>query len=484
MRYDIIIIGAGVVGCAIARELSKYSRSILVLEKEGDVAEGISKANSGVVHAGFNVKAGSLKARFNLEGLACFPAICETLDVPYKLSKKLVVAKDKTELTYLEKLLEQGKKNGCPGLSIIGKEKIAQIEPLVRGEFALYSEATAVISPYGFTIALAESAHINGAKFRFNSEVTGIAKKTDGYSITLSDGSIFESNIVINSAGLYSDAVLSMIEQHDRSIHPCRGEYYILDKAGDDFIKAAVYPVPPADGRGLGIHLTPTTDGNIIIGPSAEYINEKWDTANTKEVMDTLKKEAYELIPELRNIPFIKNYSGIRPKLFKAGGKTTFEDFIIEESSENPNFFSLIGIESPGLTAAPAIAKYVAEMVGRNNTLEPKSAFIAGRRGVKTIAEASPSEIAALIEKDKNYADIVCRCNHISKAEILAAINNRLGVRTLNAIKKRSHAMMGRCQSGFCLPRISEILTCECGMAPEDVVKNNDKSRVLTGYED
>ncbi|HWP67682.1 MAG TPA: NAD(P)/FAD-dependent oxidoreductase, partial [Rectinemataceae bacterium] len=336
MLYDVLIIGGGVIGCAIARELSLYSLKVALLEKESDVAEGTSKANSGVVHAGFNVKPGSLKARFNIEGAARFPAVCEELGVPYRLTKKLVVAKDRSELPYLEKLLEQGKRNGSKGLSIIAGEAIRAIEPDVRGEFALYSERTAVIAPAEFTIALAEVAHENGVEFHFNTEVRAIARKGSVYSVATADGSTYEARIVINSAGLYSDRILSLVETHDRSIHPCRGEYFVLDRVDESFLKTAVYPVPPADGSGLGIHITPTTEGNIIIGPSAEYINERDDLATTKTVMETLKREAIELMPKLRDVAFIRSYAGIRAKLFVAGGASTFEDFIIEESLTNP----------------------------------------------------------------------------------------------------------------------------------------------------
>lgn len=484
MSYDVVIIGGGVIGCAIARELSRYSLSIALLEKEGDVAEGTSKANSGVVHAGFNVKTGSLKARFNVEGAAAIPALCEELGVPYRLTRKLVVAKDKSELPYLEKLLETGRKNGSRGLSIIGGDAIRAVEPDVRGEFALFSELTAVIAPAEFTIALAELAHANGADFFFNARVTRIRKVEAGYVVATADGATYPARIVVNAAGLYSDTILSMVEEHDRSIHPCRGEYFVLDRVSEEFLKTAVYPVPPADGRGLGIHITPTTEGNIIIGPSAEYINERDDMATTKPVMETLKREAIALMPKLRDVAFIRSYAGIRAKLFVAGGASNFEDFVIEESRENPGFISLIGIESPGLTSAPAIAAYVArEFVAPRLAPKPNPRAIAARRAPRRIADMDASELARACEENPEYGEIVCRCNHISKAELRAAIENPLGTRTLSAIKKRTRAMMGRCQSGFCLPKILEMMTEEYGMRPESIVFNGPGSAVVVGYE-
>ena len=485
MAYDVLIIGGGVVGCAIARELSLCSASVILLEKEGDVAEGTSKANSGVVHAGFNVKTGSLKARFNIEGAARFPAICEELGVAYRLSKKLVVAKNRSELPYLEKLLEQGRRNGSQGLSIIAGDAIRAVEPDVAGEFALYSEKTAVIDPAGLTIAMAELARTNGVEFRFGAEVSSIRRRGPGFDVGTADGSVYASRIVVNAAGLYADKVHTLLEEHDRSIHPCRGEYFVLDKVDEGFLRTAVYPVPPADGRGLGIHITPTTEGNIIIGPSAEYIDERNDLATTKEVMETLKREAVELLPKLKDVAFIRSYSGIRPKLFVAGGTSTFEDFVIEESRLNPGFISLIGIESPGLTSAPAIATYIRQaFIEPRLRLAPKPGARARRPPPARIAEMSPAELAAACAADPEFGEIVCRCNHVSKAELRAALDNPLGVRTLSAVKKRTHAMMGRCQSGFCLPRILETMTREPGMEPASILFNAPGSQVVAGYED
>jgi glycerol-3-phosphate dehydrogenase len=489
MVYDVLIIGGGVVGCAIAWELSLYSLSVVLLEKEGDVAEGTSKANSGVVHAGFNVKTGSLKARFNVEGAARFPAICEELGVAYRLTKKLVVAKDRSELPYLEKLLEQGRRNGSQGLSIIAGDAIRAIEPDVAGQFALFSEKTAVIEPAGLTIAMAELARANGVEFRFGAEVNSIRRLGGTFEVGTSAGSVYNAKIIINSGGLYADKILSLIEEHDRSIHPCRGEYFVLDKVDEAFLRTAVYPVPPADGRGLGIHITPTTEGNIIVGPSAEYIEERNDLATTKEVMETLKREAIELLPKLKDVAFIRSYAGIRPKLFIAGGASTFEDFVIEESRLNPGFVSLIGIESPGLTSAPAIADYVRRefvepRLGNRQKLVRNPDASTRRAPPRRIAEMDPRELAAACAADPEFGEIVCRCNHVSKAEIRAALDNPLGVRTLSAVKKRTHAMMGRCQSGFCLPKILETMTEEYGMEPASVLFNAPGSKVVSDYED
>lgn len=485
--YDITIIGAGVIGCAIARELSKYSIKTIVFEKEGDVAEGISKANSGVLHAGFNVKPQSLKADFNVKGLKYFPQLAEELDVPYQLTKKLVIAKNDDELPYLEKLLAQGIKNNCSGLSIIKRDQIREIQPEVEGKYALYSEKTGIISPYEFTIALAENALANGVEFAFHSEVSHIEKINPNlFKITVLDQKEFFCRGVINAAGLYSTHLANLIEKEcPWQIYPVRGEYLILDCDNQNLLKTAIYPVPPPDGRGLGIHLTLTINGNILIGPSAESIPQKEDTENTEAVIRTLKKEAYELLPILKDVPIIKSFAGIRPKLFPVGSSTTFADFVIEESSQFPGLIHLIGIESPGLTSAPAIATYVVEnLLSKRMELIPRKCFIPTRRGIQRTKGMTLKQKATLTDSDPYYAEIICRCEQITKSEILKAIHNPLGCKTLNAIKKRTHAMMGRCQSGFCLPKISEILRKEIGLSDSEIVKNNAKSSLFEENDD
>jgi len=457
--FDICIIGGGVVGCALARELTRYQLKILLLEKSDDVAEGISKANSGVIHSGFNIKPGTLKARLNVEALGFYPKLAHDLDVPYKLNKKMVIGNTEAELGKLKSLLSQGLANRVPGLSIISEKQIQTLEPEISAKYALFSEKTAIISPTEFTIALAENACCNGASILLNSEVMEIHKNPSGYFSIKTSNNTYTSKIVINSAGLNADAVASMVGEYEVKISPCRGEYYILDKGAADLLNMSVYPVPPADGSGLGVHLTPTVHGNVLIGPSAEYINDKYDVSNTAEVMETLKKEAFQILPRLREIPFIKNYSGIRPKLFSRTSEKTFEDFIIEEHPSAENFINLIGIESPGLTASPAIARYVIEeLISNKIDLKENKNFQSQRKGIKRIKSLSVDEINSLIGQNPDYGKIICRCEQISKGELLEAINNPLGAKSLSAIKKRTHATAGRCQSGFCLPQIIDLM--------------------------
>ncbi|MBI9107415.1 MAG: NAD(P)/FAD-dependent oxidoreductase [Spirochaetales bacterium] len=483
MKYDLIIIGGGVVGCALAREASKYKLKTALFEKEPDVAEGISKANSGVLHAGFNIRPGSLKARFNLEGLSMCPPLAEELNVDFRITGKLVVGKTDGDLPYLRNLLSQGKKNGCSGLSIIGHERIRRLEPGVSARWALLSESTGIISPFQLTIALAENAAANGVDFFLNSEVRAlIPLQGGGFRLTTKTGITADCGGIVNSAGMHAAGIKSLIEEHETLTYPCRGEYYITDKADGHLLSMPVYPVPPADGSGLGVHLTPTCNGNILIGPSADYLADAEDTATTSEVMRQLKKEAAELFPTLKDVVFIKNYAGNRPKLFDSGSGLSFADFIIEESEKFPGMINLIGIESPGLTSAPAIAKYVIEdLVSRRIDLRKNPAFIGEHRGIIRTEGLSDEQLSALIADNPDYGEIICRCEGISRAEIIQAINNPLGALSLNAIKKRTYSMMGRCQSGFCLPKIAAILCEETGIAPEEIIKFTAASQVLTG---
>ena len=487
MEYDIIIIGGGVVGCAIAREAAGYKLKTALLEKEPDVSEGISKANSGVLHAGFNVKPGTMKARFNVEGLSLCRKAAEELDVEYRECGKLVVGSSDKDLPYLKRLLAQGESNGCSGLSIIDEKRIKELEPRVSGKWALLSESTGVISPFMFTVALAENAADNGVDFFLNSAAVSIdtlSSSAGGYRFTVktTNGLSFRTKIIINSAGMHAPEIKSLIEKHETPVYPCRGEYYITDKADGGLINMAVYPVPPADGSGLGVHLTPTCNGNILLGPSADYINDPDDTANTGSVMALLKKEAEDLLPELAGTTYIKNYSGMRPKLFKAGSGVTFADFMIEESELFPGMINLMGIESPGLTSAPAIAKYVIEeLVGGRMALIPDQDFNPRRQGIIRTARLSSSELNKLCRKDPDYAEIICRCEHISRAEILQAVRNPIGAVSLSAVKKRTYSMMGRCQSGFCLPRIIDIIAAETGIAPEQILKTVPGSEPVKG---
>ncbi|MGI6706072.1 MAG: NAD(P)/FAD-dependent oxidoreductase [Clostridia bacterium] len=478
-RYDVIIIGAGVIGCAVARELSRYKLSVAVLEKDSDVAGGTSGRNSGVVHAGFNNRPGSLMARYCVEGNLEFEDLCRELDVPYLRTGKLVTALDKDDLKGLEKLLDQGRKNGVPGLEIVGREDIKRMEPEVEGIAALYSPVTAVINPFLLTVALAENAWANGVRFFFRTKVSSIQRHPDHFTVRAGRRS-FRSSWVINCAGLYADRIARMVGIDEYRIYPCRGEYYILDKRVSRHLKMPVYPVPKPTVGGLGVHLTPTVEGNILIGPSAEYIQSRDDYATTEPVMKQLYKEARDLLPVITEQDFIRNYSGIRPKLVgpKVGG---FGDFITEDRQDVKGFINLVGIESPGLTSAMPIARRVVELLDQKERLEKRGDFEENRKGIIRFRELPEEEKKRLVEENPDYGEVVCRCETITKGEILEAIRNPLGVRTLSGIKYRARAMMGRCQGGYCLARIVEILTDEMGCRPEEIYERGPESYMFAG---
>jgi len=480
-QFDVLIIGAGVVGNAIARELSRYRLNIGVLEKEQDVGMGTSSRNSGVIHSGIHYKPGTLRARLDVKGNSLMQDLCRELKVKVDYIGKLTVAFDESDVKTLERLKEQGEANGVPGLEMLDADQMRKKQPDVGGIKALWSPSTGIICPYGLTIALAENATSNGAKFILGQDVSSIQQNGQGFVVRTANGNAFTTRVLINAAGLFSDHICEMLGINEYRIYPCRGEYLILDKRLKVRLSVLVYPAPGHGGAGLGIHLTNTVDGNILIGPSNEYIDDRDDYASTAAVTDQLKKEGHELLPGLSISDFIRSFSGIRPKQTspQEGG---FKDFVIESRRDIPGFINLVGIESPGLTSAPAIALMVRDMVEERLPLVKKDIFIAERQArVGTFSELSPEEKADLVADDPDYGEVVCRCEQITKREILDAIQNPMGNRTILGIKYRARAMMGRCQGGFCLPRIVEILEKEFGYRPEDFILNRPDSRLFAG---
>jgi glycerol-3-phosphate dehydrogenase len=374
-KRDVIIIGAGVVGNAIARELSRYEINVAVLEKELDVAMGASSRNSGVLHSGIHYKPGTLRARLSVQGNAMMKDLCDDLKVKIEYIGKLTVAQDEIDIETLHALKEQGEANGVPGLEILDQEHMEKVQPGVGGIEALYSPSTGIICPYGLSIALAENATANGVEFYLDYGVVGISKNGHGFLVNTAPGEIFEASVLINSAGLFSDRICEMLGIDEYRIYPCRGEYLILDKRLEGTLSTLVYPAPRKGGAGLGIHLTNTVDGNILIGPSSEYVDEPDDFASTAEIMARLKKEGHELLPELSTTDFIRSFSGLRAKQTppEVGG---YRDFVIESRDDFPGFINLVGIESPGLTSAPAIGVMVKEMVARLIVLKDKDRFV------------------------------------------------------------------------------------------------------------
>ena len=477
-RYDVAIIGGGVVGSAIARELSRYKLRVTVVERAADAARGTSGKNSGVVHTGINVPAGSVKAKYNVAGAKMFEQYCADLDVPFKRVGKVIVALGEAEVPDLDGLKAKGEANGVPDLEIIDRATLKKMEPNIEGAGALNVPTAAIACPYTLNIALAESATAGGVDIKLNSPVISVSGTEGAFEIETPNETI-SAGLIINSAGLNSDKIARMVGVNRWRVWPCRGEYVILDKRVGGLINSMVYPVPPKGGAGLGIHITPTTDGNILLGPSADYTNDGNDVRTTAKIRRQLLAEAKEFLPGLTPRDVITAYSWMRPKLVpaKVGG---FGDFVVEEVPEAPGVMQLVGIESPGLTAAPAIAEDVSEWVRERIPTSESPDFKKTWSSVHRSREEAMGAIEELIAEDLGYGEIICRCEMVTKTEIVDAINNKLDATSLNAIKYRSRATMGRCQGGFCGPRIVDLLI-ENGKSPESITLNGGDSWLFLG---
>ena len=476
-KSDVLVIGAGVVGCAIARELAKFNLETVLLEKENDVCGGVSKGNSGVLHTGLYYPKGSLKGKLCVEGRLMFPKLAKQLNIPCKLCGKHVIARTDEELKDLEGLKAVGEANGAKGLTIISGKELKKREPNVDALSALYSPVAGIMLPYLFTIALAENALSNGVKIHVETKVLNIEQENSGYKVSTTQG-VFYSDIIVNSAGLYADRLSAMLGLDKYKLYPCRGEYLILDKNCGELINSMIYPVPPKIAGVLGVHLTPTIEGNVLIGPSAEFINMREDPRTTKEKIKQLMSGAKELLPSIPLNEIIYGFSAMRSKITPPEEKGS-RDFIIREDIEN--FINLIGIESPGLTSSPAIAKMVVQMIKKRKDIKEKMDFDPTRRRTTPFRESSRSQQASLIKGDPTYGEMVCRCEHVSKREVIDALNNPFSARTISAVKYRTGAGMGRCHGGFCLPKIVEILNEEYGMLPKEIYLKNLNSPLFIG---
>lgn len=474
--YDVVIIGAGVCGCAIARELSRYQLKTAVLEKGLDVCEGTSKANSGIVHAGFDAEPGSKKAIMNVAGNRKMEELSKELDFAFRRNGSLVICTEEGNQQGLQKLYESGQKNGVPGLQIISGEEARRIEPKLSPNVvaALYAPTGGIVCPFELTIALAENACVNGTEFFFDTTVTNIVKSEEGYTvITESEGKEqkFKTKTVINAAGVYADAVHSMVSHIPMTITARRGEYCLYDKQAGALVDKTIFQLPGKYGK--GVLVTPTVHGNLLIGPTAEDIENKEGTNTTAEGLAKTTTKAAESVSQLPSGRLmITSFAGLR-------AHESHDDFILGEAEDAPNFFDVAGIESPGLSSAPAIGEYMAELVAEKLQAVKKDNFIAVREGIHRMSECSEEEQKALIAKNPAYAVVVCRCEMVTEGEILEAIHRPLGAKTLDGVKRRTRAGMGRCQAGFCTPKTMELLAREWNMELSDVVKSGRDSYVL-----
>ncbi len=472
--YDILVVGGGVVGAMVLRELSRYDAKVCLLEKESDVAMGASRANSGISHAGFDTAEGSNKAKFNVLGAGLMPEVCKELGVKYKNNGSLVVGFSEEEKETLKGLYERGLKNGVKGLKLIDQEELRAIEPNISDEAvgALYATTAGIVCPYELTIAGIGNAMDNGADLILDFEVVGIEKTADGYKVTSADGKTVEGKYIINSAGLYSDKIANMVGDYSYKIGARKGEYLLLDKESGDFAKHTLFFCPTKKGK--GILVSPTVDNNIILGPTAVEQDDRTDVSTTADGFSAIIAGASKMCKNVPVFNSITSFAGVR-------AYSDRHDFIIEKSAVAENFFNLGGIESPGLTSAPAIGQYVAGEVAKELSLNKKAEFNPIRKADYFFKNLSMDEKNAIIKEVPEYGKIICRCEQITLGEILRAVRENPKATTIDGVKRRTRAGMGRCQGGFCQPVIVDIISKELGIPYEAVTKSGKGSEINIG---
>ncbi|MCR4903178.1 MAG: NAD(P)/FAD-dependent oxidoreductase [Butyrivibrio sp.] len=469
---DVIIIGAGVTGSAVARELSKYKLNVCVLEKGEDVCSGTSKANSAIMHAGFDAPKGSLMAKLNVRGNEMMDQLSEDLDIPFKRNGSLVVCIHEEAKDGLNELLERGIANGVKGLEIISRKKCFEMEPNISKNVvaALYAPTAGIVCPFELNIAMAENANVNGVEFRFNTKVEYIEKKEDGlYHLRTNNGE-YISRYVVNAAGVYADVFHNMVSKKKIHIIPRKGDYCLLDKECGGHVTHTIFPQPTALGK--GVLISPTIHGNLIVGPTAEDIENKEGENTTAAGINDLISKAGDHVENLPMRKVITSFAGLR-------AHEEGHDFIIKEVEDAPGFIDCAGIESPGLTSAPAIGEMVREILVELIHPEKKDNWISKRKGIVKASELSIEERNELIKKNPAYGNIICRCESISEGEIIDAIHRPLGARSLDGVKRRTRAGMGRCQAGFCSPKTMEIINRELGIPFEEITKSGGNSRIV-----
>lgn len=470
--YDVLIIGAGIMGASISRELSKYKLKIIILEKENDVADGTSKANSAIIHAGYDAKEGTLMAKYNAKGNEMYSKIADELDIPFKRIGSFVLAFSEEEKKHLNMLYERGLKNGVPQMEILNFEEIKKIEPNISDSVVagLYAKTTGIIGPWEATIGMIENAMDNGVELVLNSEVIAIEKKDNFYKITDSKGNTYESKVIINCAGVYTDKIHDFVYPCEYKIIPRRGQYFVMDKNEGKKVNTVIFQCPNKLGK--GVLVTPTVHGNLLLGPDSQDILDKEDKATTTEQLEFIKERATKSVKNISLREVIRTFAGLR-------AESDTEDFVVKNTN---NFIDVAGIKSPGLSAAPAIAEDVSQMIIKILENPPKKEdFNPFRKKQIRFMELSNENKKEIIKKDSSYGRIICRCENITEGEIIDSIHRNIGATTVDGVKRRCRPGMGRCQGGFCGPRIQEILAKELNKPLESIVLDGENSYILTG---
>lgn len=471
--YDAVIIGGGVIGCAVARYLSRFQGRFCLLERENDVCSGTSKANSAIVHAGFDAKAGTLMAKYNVLGSRMMPQLAKELDFPFRRNGSLVLCLAQEDMPKLLALYENGIQNGVEGLEIIDARRLHEMEPNISdgAVAALWAPTGGIVCPFQMTVALGENAVHNGVEIYRNAEVTEVKRGKDNtWQVVTKEGTL-ETRAVINAAGVYSGVFHNMVSRRKIRITPRRGEYLLLDKAAGETVHATIFQLPGVLGK--GVLVTPTVHGNLLVGPTAQDTEDFEGTNTTAQGLAQVREKAGGSVKNLNFRQVITSFAGLR-------AHEDGHEFILGQPEDAAGFFDCAGIESPGLSAAPAIGQEIAAQVAAALALEEKRNFDPIRRGPVDPKSLSKEQWAALIEKEPAYGQIICRCEQVSEGEILAAIRSPLGARDLDGVKRRTRAGMGRCQGGFCAPRVMELLARELGMAQNTITKSGKDSRMIT----
>ena len=472
--YDVAIVGAGVTGALTARALSRYNLRTALLERLHDVAQGSTKANSSIVHAGFDAKSGTLKAKLNVLGNAMMEETCAALHVPFEQCGSIVVGFTPEELPMLEELKARGEANGVPGLRLLTRDELVEMEPNVNPDAAgaLYAPTGGIVCPYELCIAATECAAGQGVDFYRDFDVREIAQDADGFTLRSAAGEELRAGIVVNAAGVHADDISRLIGDDSFSIHARRGEYLLLDSAQRGVVSRTIFQCPTKMGK--GVLITPTVHGNVLVGPSAQDIDDKLDLATTdwglRNVQDTVARS----VPNYRIRDVITSFSGLRAVSDK-------DEFILQPSAVNPKFIQAAGIESPGLSAAPAIGEFVTDLVldALGEKPDEKAGWDPGRPEPVRIAELSAQERKAKIAENPLYGRIICRCENVSEGEIVDAIHAPAGARDVDGVKRRTRAGMGRCQGGFCGTKVLEILSRELDLPPDAITKFGGGSTIL-----
>ncbi len=469
-RYDVCIVGAGVSGANIARRLSAYELDVVLVDKEADVSFGTSKANSGIVHGGFHHNKKYLKARLELQGAMMFDRLRQELDFPFKRCGIVVAALHEDEMRAIEQLYMQGVDNGVIGIEMCSRERMLELEPKLNPDVlgGLWVPGGGIVEPYRFVFSLVESAKKNGVEIRTGFKVEHAARTGDEWTVRAADGRSLKARYVVNAAGLYADDVSAVFGAEEFHIRPRKGEYYLLDRLTKARPDRVIFPVPTSVSKGMLV--IPTVEGTVLIGPTAEAVDDKSNLATTRDQLEKILSSARSMVPSISEYDVITSFAGLRP--------TLDEDFYIAPSARVPAFIQVAGIQSPGLTASPAIGEYVKDLLkkeGLRLSEKPNyDPFIGKRPHVK---DMTPFEVDELAKSDPSYANIICRCEKVSEAEIVEAI--KAGHTTLDGIKYFTRAQMGRCQGGFCTYKIIKIIMRETGLSWDEITKNGGHSRLL-----